>query len=139
MPRVLKTLDQIAREKQRGALFITFHIEEVLYPDNPEFVDLRLFDYKQCYRRILFIQWLNENHINFEECHGFGSLRSIRYKGQIYLDVPYDETNPQYQLLCQYLENPDSSLNDPAVAWYYLSLEIAMEYKHHDDPKYWEW
>lgn len=62
------------------------------------------------------------------------------YLGQIYLDIPFDESNPQYQRINQYVENPDGSLKDPDIAMYCLPLEMAMEYKHLDDPEYWnEW
>lgn len=132
MPRILKTLDQIAREKQRAVLFVSFYkhgtsILELLDSD---------WDYEQCHERIVFIQWLEKNNINFEECFRSSSMP---YFGEIYLDVPYDELNPQYQLLSQYLENPDGSLKDPDVAWYFMPLDMAMKYKHHDDPENWEW
>lgn len=133
MPQVLKMIDQIAREKQRDVLLVTFHKEDMSIFKND-------FDYEQCDKRKKFVEWLDKNHINFEECFGFApGAMSMPYLGQIYLDVPYDESNPQYQLLCQYLENPDSSLKDPDVAWYFVTLELAMEYKYLDDPDYWEW
>lgn len=132
MPRILKMIDKISREKQRDVLFVTFHKEDInIFKDD--------FDYEKCDKRKRFIQWLDENHIKFEECFGFApGAMSMSYLGQIYLDVPYDESNPQYQLLSQYLENSDSSLKDPDVAWYILPLEMAMKYKHLDDPEYWK-
>lgn len=149
MSRILKTVDQIAREKQRSVLFVTFHKEDIkifdfedidLDNDDDEVIDLDdddEFDYEQCDKRKVFIQWLDENDISFQECFGFepGAM-SMSYLGQIYIDVPYDESNPQYQLINQYVENPDGSLKDPDVTLYCLPLEMAMEYKHLDDPEY---
>ena len=134
MPVVIRTLDQIAREKQRGAIFITFQKEVERLPGYPDCMDYRIFDYERDQKRILFVKWLYENHINFEECFGCGSVRSWRHKGQIYLDVPYDESNSQYQLLRQYIENLDGSLKDPEVAWCFLKLETAIQYEYYD---YW--
>jgi hypothetical protein len=31
------------------------------------------------------------------------------YQGQIYIDVPFDENDSQYQKLVGYLENPDAA------------------------------
>lgn len=151
-PIVLRTLDQIAREKQQDALFVIFHKifhksseeqrglslvshqREPYLPYDPRYIDTSCFDYVRCHERQLFVQWLYENNINFEECWGFGSVRTYRHKGQIYIDVPYDESNSQYQLISQYLENPDGSLKDPSIAWYVLKLEIATLYKDYVDP-----
>jgi len=139
MTRILKTLDQIAREKQRNVLFVTFHKEDINIFDDEGDDEIDLDDdYEQCDKRKAFIQLLDENHISFQECFGFEpGVMSMSYLGQIYLDVPFDESNPQYQLINQYVENPDGSLKDPDVALYCLSLEMAMEYKHLDDPEYW--
>ena len=74
------------------------------------------FDYEQCNKRKRFIEWLGENQIKFEECFGFApGAMFIPYLGQIDLDVPYEESTVQYQLLSRYLENPDSSPKDPDV------------------------
>ena len=129
MPQILKTIDQIAREKQRDVLLVTFHKEGIsLFNDN--------FSYEECDERKVLIQWLDENRINFQESFGFApGAMMMDYWGQIYLDVPYDESNPQYQLLSQYLEHPDGSSKIPDVRLYALKLELAMKYKDDDDPE----
>lgn len=132
MPQILQTIDKIARDKQRDVLLVSFYKHGT---NRFELLDSG-WKYEQCNERIEFIQWLEKNHINYQKCF---LSNSAPYLGEIYLDVPYDVLNPKYQILCQYLENPDGSLKVLDLPWYVLSLEVAMKYKHHDDSEYWKW
>lgn len=60
------------------------------------------------------------------------------YRGQIYIDVPYDESDQTYINVKNHLENADGSPRITGVILYFLPLEIALENKHHDEPDFWE-
>ena len=128
MPRILKNIDHIALEKQRDVLYITFHGK-----DEDMIQNIRNgedFDYEQCQKRIVLIAWLQRNHIQFEECFSFSSKSgwiSFPYLGELYLDVPFNEANPQYQLLYKHLENIDGSMKIEGVIWWCYPLEKAIE------------
>lgn len=62
----------------------------------------------------------------------------LPYRGQIYVDVPYDDSLPEYRKLADFLENPDGSARLPNAIFCYLPLEKAMENAHHDEPGFWE-
>lgn len=64
--------------------------------------------------------------------------RSILKKVIIYIDVPFDENDPQYQQVQAYMEHADGSMRFPTVKFWYLPLEKAMENAHHDEPGFWE-
>ena len=54
------------------------------------------------------------------------------------MDVPFDDNDPVYVLVRDYLENPDGSMRFETVVLCYLPLAIAMENAHHDEPGFWE-
>ncbi|ENU89623.1 hypothetical protein F884_01765 [Acinetobacter sp. CIP 102143] len=128
MPRILKNIDQIALEKQRDVLYLLFHKN---YNDIFHNEDLSLkFHYETCIVRQQLIEWLEKHEIDFSECFGWSSrsgIMSMPYLGEIYLDVPFDEANPKYQLLYNHLENSDGSMKIEGVTWYYCPLSEALE------------
>jgi len=132
MPQLIEYIDAIARKKQRDALLIQFHpenIEEALFE----------YDHNKDKRRKKVLAWLNKNKIIWQECAPVASEDGFcSYIGDVYIDVPYDENDPQYQLVRNYLENPDGSLRDKNVRFCFLPLEYAMKNAHHDEPGFWE-
>ncbi len=128
MPRILKHVDQIAREKNRDVLYVAFDNE--IYDG---------YDYKEWVSRRQLVQWLENHQISYIECSHVASENYMEsYRGEIYIDVPYDENNPTYIQVRDYLENPDGSSRIPGLIFYLLPLEIAMRNKHHDEPGFWE-
>lgn len=128
MPRILKHVDQIAREKNRDVLYVAFDNE--IYDD---------YDYKEWVSRTQLIQWLENHQISYIECSHMASENYMEsYRGEIYIDVPYDENNPTYIQVKDYLENPDGSSRISGLIFHLLPLEIAMRNKHHDEPGFWE-
>jgi hypothetical protein len=110
MPRILNNIDQIALEKQRDVLYLLYHKS---YNDSFHNEDLSLkFHYETCIARQQLIEWLEKHEIDFSECFGWSTrsgIMSMPYLGELYLDVPFDEADPKYQLLYNYLENSDGS------------------------------
>lgn len=135
MPMLIEYIDAIARKKQRDVLYITFH------PKNSRDDDSwgRSYDWKDLPMRETVCKWLTENHIDWQPCGPVANEHSMRsYRGQIYLDVPYDDNDPLYVLVRDYLENPDGTMRFDTVTFWYWPLEKAMENAHHDEPGFWE-
>lgn len=125
-------IDAIARKKQRTVLYITFHPPTV-------FEDLGVYNFERDPNRERVIAWLEEHNIKWQECgpvacENFDSC----YLGEIYIDVPFDENDPVYQMVRDYLENADGTMRDERVCFYYLPLDHAMKNAHHDEPGFWE-
>lgn len=136
MPQLIEHIDAIARKKQRGVLYVEFHPENWGSFENDFWCG---YDYQGDKRRKTFLAWLDRNGISWQKCGPFASENGFRsYLGEIYLDVPFDESNADYQRVRDYLENPDGTLRDDNVRFYYLTLEYAMKNAHHDEPGFWD-
>lgn len=136
MPRLIDHIDAIARQKQRGVLYLMFHAADSKGIDvwNQEG-----YDWREDPMRENICQWLTEQGIAWKLCGHFVSENMMMsYRGQIYIDVPFDEHDAQYQLLREYLEHEDGSMRYPTVTFCYLTLKLAMKNAHHDEPGFWE-
>jgi hypothetical protein len=60
------------------------------------------------------------------------------YLGQVYIDVPYDESLSEYRELRDYLEHPDGTMRHDGVRFYAMPLDYAMQNAAHDEPGFWE-
>jgi len=128
MPNVIQHIDQIAREKGRDVLYVVFH-KKLTQPVDWEASSIR--------RQI--IKWLDDNGIAWRACGHVASTRFYSsYRGQIYIDVPFDERDPTYQKLRDYLEHPDGTMRYENAWFCYLPLTAAMQNVHHDEPGFWE-
>ena len=133
MPKLLKHIDAIARQKQRDVLFLRFCGNGP--GDYPEDYD----EWKRLPARKHITEWLDQNQITWFSCADYALENFMGpYLGQIYLDVPFDETDPSYQRLRDYLENPDGTTRHTGAWFILLPLERAMENAHHDEPGFWE-
>jgi len=135
MPQLLEHIDAIARRLKRGVLLIRFdeHLK------NKEQSDWFSFEYETSEMRKTVIDWLDKKGIAWRDCFGLASTNGFcSYRGQIYVDVPYDDNLPIYKELEAYLENPDGTTRFPEVGFYYCSLEKAMENAEHDEPGFWD-
>jgi len=80
------------------------------------------------------LKWLEHNNIPYTLCGALASEYGWEsYGGQLYLDVPIGESNEQYQLICEHMDNPDGSFKIPDVESWIFLLEKALENKHHDE------
>ena len=146
MPMLIEHIDAIARKKQRDVLYVTFEapkpesgLTSETEEDEEELRWFLKFDWEHDPMRQQVCEWLTDQHICWFPCGYVASEHSMgRYQGQIYIDVPFDETDPTYQRLQGYLEHPDGSMRFPTVKFWYLPLEKAMENAHHDEPGFWE-
>ncbi len=130
MPQVLKFLDQISREKQRAVLSVVFKVGRL---------DDRWVEYEDLPVRQGLITFLDENHISWEPCGGVADVCTMSsYRGQLYIDLPFDEGLPEYQKVRDHLEHPDGTMRFDDATFVYLPLDMAMKNAHHDAPGFWE-
>lgn len=128
MPQLIEYIDAIARQKQRTVLYVIFN-------ENQH----QSVDYRHLPQRVALISWLNQHGIVWQECGPVADPSRIPgYRGQLYFDVPMDEMDSRYRLLCQHLENTDGSMRIEGIHFCYLPLEAAMTNAHHDEPGFWE-
>ncbi|HZW13949.1 MAG TPA: hypothetical protein VFF81_12255 [Noviherbaspirillum sp.] len=128
MPTIIRHIDQIARAKGRDVLYVVFH-KELTQPVDWEPLPIR----KQ------IIAWLDDNGIAWQACgHVANPCFYCSYRGQIYIDVPFDESDPTYRKLRDYLERPDGTMRYEDARFCYLPLAAAMQNAHHDAPGFWE-
>ena len=115
MPQLLQHIDAIAREKNRDVLFV--HFEN--YEENEQNPDSNRQD---------VLSWLEQNDIPYDKCMGLEEEGSIdSYWGDIYIDVPFDLENEQYQILSDYLEDEEGVMKIEGVYFFVLYLETAIE------------
>jgi len=132
MPQLIEHIDAIARRKQRDVLFLEFLGNEI---DSPR----SRWNWGASVGRQTVINWLKANQIRCQSCGDIAETNSMTpHAGQIYIDVPYDETDSVYQKVLRYLETPDGSSRLPGVRLFVLKLHIAMENVHHDEPGFWD-
>jgi hypothetical protein len=100
---------------------------------------LSAFNWQESVKRQEVIAWLDNNSMPWVECAGVASENSMcGYLGSIYIDIPFDTSNAEYQKLRDYLEFPDETMRHKDVAFAYLPLAHAMKNAHHDEPGFWE-
>jgi len=127
----IQHLDQIAREEGRDVIGIIFINKETR----------RSNAYKSWPERNDLIAWFEENGITAYPCTEIADECCMTaYQGQLYIDVPVDETNPDYIKIQKHLKNPDGTMRNPDVILCHLPLDVSMANKHHDEPGFWdEW
>lgn len=129
MPQIIDHIDAIARQKQRDVLYVVFRPVSQSQPGS---------DWEEHPTRNAIIQWLDEKNMPWRPCAGVANVNQlVSYQGQIYIDVPFDSTLPQYAELAAYLENPDGTMRLPGAVLAYLPLEHALQNAEHDEPGFW--
>ena len=119
MPQLLKHIDAIAREKDRDVLFVHFENYE------HENADAESYHLRQN-----LMEWLKQRQINFAPCMGIEQPGVIEsYSGDLYIDVPFDEAHPIYQMVSEHLEDAEEEMKIPGVLFFVLSLETALEFE----------
>ena len=117
MPQLMQHIDAIAREKDRDVLFVHFENYE------HENADAESYHLRQN-----LMEWLQQHQIAFAPCMGIEQPGVIEsYSGDLYIDVPFVEANPTYQMLSDHLEDAEGEMIIPGVLFFVLSLETALE------------
>ena len=121
MPQLMKTLDEIAREKQRDVLCVMFFDPRRLIPKQLSVARRKL--------RSELIQFLDDHSISWSECFDPATENMLIYpfSGSIYLDVPYDLADPAYRLVADYLETPDGEPKYKDMHFGVRTLDAAIK------------
>lgn len=128
---LLQHIDAIARAKQRAVLYLEFHPQQR--------ASVASYRFELDVARDQFLTWLDTHCIGWQACGPFASVRRIEpYRGQVYIDVPFDDKLPLYCLLRDALEHPDGSMKLSSVRFMALTLDVAMENAEHDAPGFWD-
>lgn len=137
MPLLIEHIDAIARQKQRDVLFLEFADPQSQSQGTGE--PSSSWSWKSSPDRQSIIDWLKCNQIAWQRCGDLMDETTMSsYAGQIYLDVPFNDTDPVYQKIIRYLENPDGSSRVAGVKVFVLRLAVAMTNVHHDEPGFWD-
>ena len=124
MPMLIEHIDAIARQKQRDVLFLEFNTPgpQGALPS-----------------RLKIIGWLDEQKIAWKPCGAFANLNFMTsYRGQIYIDLPFEPSSAEFKSLEAFLEFPDGKSRFEDVTFFYLPLAKAMENVAHDEPGFWD-
>ena len=147
MPLLLERIDAIARQKQRGVLYVEFH-PLARDPDAGE--DLSEHDimawktipdsaWQSLPIRQQLMSWLDYQGIGCQRCGHYAQLGLMMgYRGQIYIYLPFDTALPEFQALQAFLENSDGTMHYSEVFFIYCSFEKAMENVAHDKSGFWD-
>ncbi|MFM0009109.1 hypothetical protein [Paraburkholderia sediminicola] len=129
MPQLLEHIDAIARKLKRDVLYLDF-----LKAKRPHRLDYRCLE-----SRSHIAQWFDSEGVEWCECGPFASETVMRsYAGEIFINVPYDETDDHYRKVQTFLEYPDGTMRFDDVGFYVVTLQIAMKNTHHDEPGFWD-
>ena len=135
MPQLINHIDKIARDKKRDVLYLTFEDAQEINED----AIFHVVDYENHPARKTIIEWFDCNNVPYEECGDIASVNMIvGYMGQLYIDVPYELNNPDYQKLQNFLEDENGEVRFDGVKFWIFPLERAMKNAHHDEPGFWE-
>ena len=139
MPAIIQHIDAIARQKQRGVLFIVFSARcDQAHFEDSENEDSEC-DWKSRPSRQKIINWLEQHGIGWMPCGEFANVCIMRsYSGSIYLDLPYDTSLAEYIAFGEFLDFPDGTSRFDDINVQYLPLSIAMENEAHDAPGFWD-
>lgn len=117
MPKLLHHIDEIACQRQHDVIFVEFH----------HFDSKRPQDYLTNASRTEIVNWLTDNKIPHWECSsmpsGFGS---VRYRGEIYIDVPYNREDSLYLKIESFLENSDGTMRFKNALFRGVTLESCL-------------
>ena len=147
MPQLLEHIDAIARQMQRGVLYVEFHPLALDPRAGGNLSERDIMAWKTMPDsawqalpiRQQIIDWLDARGIGWRPCGHFAALGLMMgYRGQLYIDLPYDKSLTAFQALQAFLENPDGSMRYTEVFFIYCSLDKAMDNAAHDEPGFWD-
>jgi hypothetical protein len=132
-------IDAIARTKKRDVIYVEFHY--LVNPRKREYrspYDELVLDWEHLSARKIVADWLDAKAIHWSPCAEFADLNClVSYRGQMYIDIPYDKKSSAFQLLEAFLEDTDGSALIPGVRFLYCTLEQALVNASHDEPGFW--
>jgi hypothetical protein len=127
---ILDHVDAISRARQRDVLYLEFHPVDR--------AACRAYQHEQDAVRAEILRWLDAHGYGWQPCGPIGSTtRMESWRGQVCLDLGFDEALPDYRLLRDMLEHPDGTMKHASVRFRVAPLVYAMRNAEHDTPGYW--
>jgi hypothetical protein len=138
MPALVEHIDAIARQQNRDVLFVVFHATGCGPQDAEQTLESGSVDWETLPIRQQIIDWLDEMGMGWRRCGHFANESLMMgYRGQIYIDVPFNRQLPTYQRLESYFEFPDGTMRYSNATFCCCQLHVAMENIAHDAPDFW--
>jgi hypothetical protein len=103
--KILRTIEQIARDKQRDVVYVTFsgYNGDWRHPV-PYWVSKE-------HPRHKITEWLIHNDVDWEDCHEFHIPEAHEtYHGHFYIDIIHDKNDPTFQKLVSFLEDENGKV-----------------------------
>jgi hypothetical protein len=117
MPQLIRTIDEIAREKHRDVIFVQFH----------NFSTGFVADYRTNPSREEVISWLDEQRIAYIPCGGFDSGGIVEgYDGELYIDVAIDADDENFFKLSERFLGADGTRRYENAWLFFLPLTVAL-------------
>ena len=108
MPMLIEHIDAIARQKQRDVLFLEFNTPGPQGPFEEIAREDQGCNWRALPSRLKIIGWLDEQKIAWKPCGAFANLNFMTsYRGQIYIDLPFEPSSAEFKSLEAFLEFPD--------------------------------
>ncbi|WP_290901736.1 hypothetical protein [Aquabacterium sp.] len=133
MVMLVDYLDAIARRKKRDVLYVDFGLALGSCPDRSA--------WKMLPARTQLIEWFCEQEIELEIAVFVANdeiLITPPYRGEFYIDIPYDKDDPKCQLVLQHMETNDGFSKLHGVRLCLLELSVAEKYAYRDLPGFLE-
>lgn len=136
----IEHIDAIARKKKRDVIFVEFHqLKKGKGRKNRHPYDALVLEWEHLPARRKVIEWLDTRAIRWSPCGNFADLNYVlSYRGQLYIDLPYDSELLVFQQLTAFLERADGSTRIPGVKFLHCTLEQAMVNAFHDESGFWD-
>lgn len=89
----------------------------------------------ECSKKSELIQWLDTNGYSWVEfdVSRYKTPSYLTYEGSIYVDIPYEVSDPEYMRLHAQMEWQDGKMKDPDVVLWFLPLERVFEVEQNND------
>ena len=132
----LEHIDAIGRAKKRDVLFIVFSELGNGQPKKKRYAGS--IGKPRFPVRTQITKWLDGKNIPWLPCADVANVDQLKaYEGQIYIDLPCDDSLPDFRALNAYLETPDGKSRFKGVQLCCCPLDLSMENAHHDSPGFW--
>jgi hypothetical protein len=135
MPAIFEHIDAIARQKRRDVLFIEFHRVDA---KGKRGCLVTGFEWPRLDARQQIVEWLDKRGIKWEPCgHVEVPALIMSYRGQLYIDLPFDRGVSAYRELEALLGNPNGKMRMAGVRLCCLRYEAALRSAGRDGAGYW--
>lgn len=129
-------IDAIARRMRRDVLFIEFHRVDARGKLGGSVAG---FEWPRLTVRQQIIEWLDKRRIKWEPCgHVEVPALIISYRGQIYIDLPFDRGVSAYRELEAFLGKPNGKMRISGVRLCRLRYAAALRNANQDGADYWD-